>query len=338
MANILNLPTLRPSLLLDFVNSLQVDPRVTFTRASTATRWNAAGVQETLPAGVPRIDRDPATGKCLGLLVEEGRTNLLTYSEDFGNASWLKRAGAAVQVGIDIAPDGKSTANRLYDTGVQTGALYISQPSAVFADSTDYTSSVFFKNPSAKVENVLITVFAKSSNSDFVEVVYSPVTGVVSTNARGAAVLKGGGVMDVGNGWRCIWVSCNSLTGTNTTGSRFQIAFSGSSTGAGDINALFWGAQIASGTFPTSYIATKSAAVTRAADIPTVSNLGLSTGTVLAKYQKMGWKHNTTLPVGALDLSKRIDNYSTPINDHIERLIVYPRALTPEQIARLEAV
>ncbi|WP_216361023.1 hypothetical protein, partial [Comamonas thiooxydans] len=60
MATIVNLPDLRPSLLLDFANSRQVDPRVTFARASAATRWNAVGALETVPAGVPRIDHDPA--------------------------------------------------------------------------------------------------------------------------------------------------------------------------------------------------------------------------------------------------------------------------------------
>ena len=39
-----NFPTSRPSLLLDFVNSGQLDPRVTFSRTSGATWFNSAGV------------------------------------------------------------------------------------------------------------------------------------------------------------------------------------------------------------------------------------------------------------------------------------------------------
>ena len=38
-----NFPTTRPSLLLDFVNSGQMDPRITFSRASGATWFNSAG-------------------------------------------------------------------------------------------------------------------------------------------------------------------------------------------------------------------------------------------------------------------------------------------------------
>ena len=73
-------PAIRPSLDLDFANSQTVDPRITFTRASTAARTNARGLIEIVPAGVPRIDFDAVTGACKGLLIEEQRTNLLLNS------------------------------------------------------------------------------------------------------------------------------------------------------------------------------------------------------------------------------------------------------------------
>ena len=53
---------------------------ITFTRASGAGRFNAAGQYEWLAADQPRIDYDPVTGECLGLLIEEQRTNLLLNS------------------------------------------------------------------------------------------------------------------------------------------------------------------------------------------------------------------------------------------------------------------
>ena len=75
-----NLPTICPTLLLDFANSRYVDPRITFTRASTATRVNERGLIETVAANVPRIDFDPVTLACKGLLIEEARTNALLNS------------------------------------------------------------------------------------------------------------------------------------------------------------------------------------------------------------------------------------------------------------------
>lgn len=73
-------PAIRPSLRLDFINCARLDPRITFTRASGAWRYNASGQYEWLAADQPRIDYDPVTGECLGLLIEEQRTNLLLNS------------------------------------------------------------------------------------------------------------------------------------------------------------------------------------------------------------------------------------------------------------------
>jgi len=56
-------------------------PFVTFTRASTATRYNSAGLLETVAANRPRIDYDPATVT---------RANLLRHSEDFSQSVWAK--------------------------------------------------------------------------------------------------------------------------------------------------------------------------------------------------------------------------------------------------------
>lgn len=75
MSTIENYPALRPTLLLDFANSARVHPLLQCTRASTATCFGPNGVLRTLASNVPRIDYDPETGKCLGLRIEEARTN-----------------------------------------------------------------------------------------------------------------------------------------------------------------------------------------------------------------------------------------------------------------------
>lgn len=80
MSVIENYPSLRPSLLLDFVNSRRVHPLIQCVRASTATCYGPDGKLRTVANNVPRLDFDPLTGACLGLRTEEARVNLLANS------------------------------------------------------------------------------------------------------------------------------------------------------------------------------------------------------------------------------------------------------------------
>jgi hypothetical protein len=59
----------------DFVNNNYLDPRITFTRASTATFFNSAGVLTSAATNAPRFDYNPSTLAAQGLLIEEARTN-----------------------------------------------------------------------------------------------------------------------------------------------------------------------------------------------------------------------------------------------------------------------
>jgi hypothetical protein len=64
-----------------------LDPRITFTRASTATYFDAAGVMQTAATNAPRFDYDPVTHVLRGLLIEEQRTNVLLNSATLGTQS-----------------------------------------------------------------------------------------------------------------------------------------------------------------------------------------------------------------------------------------------------------
>ena len=111
-------PTIEPSLKLDFANARALDPRITFTRASTATYVGANGLIKTAGVNEPRFDHDPITGESLGLLIEESRTNSVEYSEDLSNAYWNKQncsLGATT-----VAPDGTNSAYLVIPNNVDT--------------------------------------------------------------------------------------------------------------------------------------------------------------------------------------------------------------------------
>ena len=77
------------TLSLDFTTMGNVlDPRLTFTRASTvATYINSNGYVATATTNEPRFDHSPTNiGELKGLLIEEQRVNLLNWSETFATS------------------------------------------------------------------------------------------------------------------------------------------------------------------------------------------------------------------------------------------------------------
>lgn len=98
-------PSIKPTLNLDFANSGKLDPRITFTRASTATYFDKLGVLRTAANNEPRFDYDPATLEAKGLLIEESRQNLALWNRDLTNAVWVKTGCSVLknQIGLDGA-------------------------------------------------------------------------------------------------------------------------------------------------------------------------------------------------------------------------------------------
>lgn len=68
-----------PSLNLDFLSGT-LDPRITFTRTSNASYFDASGVMQIAGPNVAAFSHDPATGAALGLRIEMQRANLLLNS------------------------------------------------------------------------------------------------------------------------------------------------------------------------------------------------------------------------------------------------------------------
>ena len=110
-----------------------------FTRASSATVVNKAGLIETVGSGEPRIDfKDDAKG---ALLLEPSRTNLLQYSEDFTSTEWTKNS-ISTPIADSISPDGSLNGYSVTNNATGTCILYDNEIGASLLDST---FSVFFK-------------------------------------------------------------------------------------------------------------------------------------------------------------------------------------------------
>lgn len=131
---------------IDIFPTLHVLPRpglapsaVAFTRAGPATRIDARGRVEAVPADVPRHDFDRASGVYRGWLIEESRTNLVLWARDASASPWT-RSGLTAAPTADGADGGTATASALTAT-LAGGAVY----QAVTAPSAAYTLSVDLK-------------------------------------------------------------------------------------------------------------------------------------------------------------------------------------------------
>ncbi len=111
-----------------------------FARASEATRVNKDGFIEKVGSNVPRIDY--TDGGCPKLLLEPLSTNLITHSEDFTDASWV-RSDFTVNNISSINPKGVSdtVSNIVGNTGAFTNIFTNTQSSGV-----EYTISCYVKS------------------------------------------------------------------------------------------------------------------------------------------------------------------------------------------------
>ena len=229
-------PSIKPSLNLNFAGARALDPRITFTRASTGTYVGRDGLIKTAGEDEARFDHDPVTLESLGLLIEESRTNLITYSEDYSGGSWVKTGGVTVTANDATAPDGTTTADRVdYDGSASSGSYRIYTTPGTTVNGTKYITSIWMKSD-------------------------TPVTVRLSGNgtASGGAII----ICNVTTEWQRF--STNGGTGNGTTSIQHLI-YSNTSSNA-SFSIYVWGSQMEIGTFTTSYIPTSGSTVTRAAD------------------------------------------------------------------------
>jgi hypothetical protein len=241
---------MRPSLTLNFAKTKLLDQRISFSRASTATYFDERGVLKIVPSNTARFDHDPTTGRSKGLLLEDAATNILWPSipDDVGTSYWVNGSALTVTNNAAMAPDGTLTATKFVgltgESNSSGGASLRVRDMPSFAAGT-YTFSFYAYSTVAGVPfnirfidsgiSLDTTVACSSENSD----------GLLATRWKRfhASITLGA----TSNGLTII----TSLTNSN--------------------DIYIWGGQLETGSFPTSYIPTTGAAVTRAADSASMS-------------------------------------------------------------------
>lgn len=258
-----------------YIWGAQVEQRsavTAYTPTTTQVITNYIPVLQTAAADSARFDHDPITGESLGLLIEESRANLLTYSQAFDDASWSKtRVNLTTAAGV--APDGTLTATRLYEDTTANNNHSLTKAFSAAA-STTYTLSVHLKAAGRNYVNVQIGNFGNQVASNPIYVNLS--TGVIET----ASDFTRCSISSVGNGWYKVSVTVTTIASAVTISPSVYVTQSNNNqtvvTADGWSGVLIWGAQLEAGPFATSYIPTTSAQVTRAADAALMTGTNFS--------------------------------------------------------------
>jgi hypothetical protein len=240
-------------------------PNALLTYTSPSAKYLLNSSQVLTSASTIRTEYD-GSGTALGILVEEARTNLCLQSEDFAT-TWTN-SSSTESVNQIAAPDGNTTADAMFETA-SSNFHFMQQAGISYTSGLPYTASAYIKKLGRQYMFVSLgTRFPASSNAYF-----NLDAGSVHTLGAGATRAA---ITSVGNGWyRCEVTATANATGTGTI-LIGGIADNGTSDSyAGDITKGFyaWGMQVENGAHASSYIATTTGTVTRAAD-----QISLATG------------------------------------------------------------
>jgi hypothetical protein len=264
----------------------------------------------------PRFDYDPVTLAAKGLLIEEQRTNVLTYSSTVGGTNWVVSAATATTNNA-VAPDGTITAALI--TEASTNAAHAVYGTSISLLTNTYTASAYIKGGTRRYVSFRAEAAAGGT---WAWVTLDTQTGSLAANAQ----VTSSSSTNAGNGWWRVtitWANTASNTNIVFAGSDVATAPAPSSTLGnvylGNGSTFFvWGPQIELGAFATSYIPTVASQVTRSADVATMTGTNFSSwynqseGTLLVEASL---KPNISGGMAALSIGSAIENmaiYSNP--------------------------
>lgn len=232
------------------------------TRSSSASYINSSKYVASATTNEARFSFNPTTGDPEGLLIENASTNLVLQSADFSNASWSK-TNVTVTANSQTSPDNTLAGDTLNATSANG---YVSQ-SVSFTGNAVKSISVWIKAGTATASR--IKVVDDATAADRLDASIAWASGVPTVTASIGTFVDAVSYL---NGWYRVRLKTIATTAAANT-----IRIYPANSGTGTIYA--WGAQAENGIRATSYIATTTATVTRAADV--IGTAGLVYSNVL---------------------------------------------------------
>ena len=177
-------------------------------------------------------------------LIQWAPNNLLTFSEQFDNAAWVKTAVTAT-ANSTVAPNGTTTADTI-TASAGAGYHYAAQNAAVVAGTT-YTASMYVRAGTARYIG-----FGDAGDAVWHSAYLDTTDGSILNQVNCVAT-----AVSVGGGWFLV-----TSTFTRTNAANAQIYVGGSTvtgnagpvfTAAGTETCIAWGAQLELGSTATTY-------------------------------------------------------------------------------------
>jgi hypothetical protein len=244
------------------IDAVSLTDKLTVTTVDAdGTFVNRAGLIQQATTNIPRFDHGPASRQSLGLLMEEQRTNLRSYSESILTANGYASLSVTLTSSSIVTPTGASSGASLSvpDSGADTGNS--TSGSTNFGGGLSLTSGVVYTS----------SIFVKSAGSSVLRLRNNAVGGVHNYVLSGAgsapsttSELQGATIQSLPDGWyRCSWTYTAKATAPGSRGDYWALK---TDVNDGTSGIYLWGAQLEAGTSPTSYIPTTTTATTRSAD------------------------------------------------------------------------
>jgi hypothetical protein len=269
-----NSPAGGPTLNFQFAGSTTLDPLITFTRASTGTFFNSAGVLTSAAINAPRFDYNPSTLAAQGLLIEEARTNSIRNNTMVGAVAGTP---GTLPTNWSVSTVLTGLTREVVGTGTESGITYIdirlsgtpsaagtylflteTSTAATAASGQTWTNSGYFKLQAGSTTGIsAFRLYFQENNSGGGYLTEQNITVTTPTSAALSTQR----------------VSASRTLNQATT-AFVMPGFNFTLTGAAiDITLRIGLPQLEQGAFATSVIPTTTAALTRAADVASVNTL-----------------------------------------------------------------
>jgi hypothetical protein len=251
-------------------------PTPTFTRASSATFVGSNGLIQSAAVNAARFDHDPVTLASRGLLIEEGRTNSLKFSENLTNTTNWTATNQTITL-ADVGPDGITNSAAVLNEGTAIGQHSVrgafGQNRPVMG-AVSCTLSAFFK---AGTRRYILFSATDAGANGVAMTIDTQTWSVTDAKAIGTGfTYTTNRLTNYGGGWyraELTFTPSAATTVTTVIWGTISSTFTAlDPTYVGTSSTIItYGVQLEAGSFPTSYIPTTTGSVVRSADVCSIT-------------------------------------------------------------------